>query len=181
MTQAAITIGGIPLPSEEPLFLAILAIHVAAGLSCVITGLVAMLSERRPGRHPRYGTYYYWGLGLVFVTMAALAAMRWAEDYHLFILGMLSFAAAFVGRQVAPSRMVGRVRIHIAAMALSYVLLLTAFYVDNGKNLPLWRSLPPTAYWLIPFLVGMPLTIWAMVRHPLAKLERRDAQAKGAA
>ena len=27
-------------------------------------------------------------------------------------------------------------------MGASYILLLTAFYVDNGKNLPLWRELP---------------------------------------
>jgi hypothetical protein len=40
--------------------------------------------------------------------------------------------------------------VHVNAMGLSYVLLLTAFYVDNGKNLPLWRRLPPIAYWVIP-------------------------------
>src|SRR5713226_5732494 len=34
-------------------------------------------------------------------------------------------------------------RFHIVGMGLSYVLLLTAFYVDNGKNLPLWNRLPP--------------------------------------
>ena len=28
-------------------------------------------------------------------------------------------------------------------MGLSYILLLTAFYVDNGKSLPLWKDLLP--------------------------------------
>ena len=32
-------------------------------------------------------------------------------------------------------------KLHITGMGTSYVLLLTAFYVDNGKNLPLWRDL----------------------------------------
>ena len=135
MSQAPITIGGIPLPSDAPLFLGLLALHVAAGLICVITGLIAMLSDKGPGRHPRFGTLYYWSLGVVFITMAVLAGMRWVQ-YHLFILGTLSFASAFVGRQAAPSRSSGRVRIHVTAMGLSYILLLTAFYVDNGKNLP---------------------------------------------
>lgn len=52
---------------------------------------------------------------------------------------------------------------------MSYVLLLTAFYVDNGKNLPLWRDLPPIAYWLIPAAIGIPLIAHALLRHPLAR------------
>jgi hypothetical protein len=48
-------------------------------------------------------------------------------------------------------------------------LLLTAFYVDNGKSLPLWRWLPPIAYWLLPAAVGVPLIVRAFLRHPLAR------------
>jgi len=169
MSHGPITIGGIPLPSDAPLFLTILGIHVAAGLTCVITGIVAMLSAKQPGRHPRFGTYYYRALWVVFITMATLSALRWAEDYHLFILGTLSFAAAFIGRRLAPSRSNGRVRIHVISMGLSYILLVTAFYVDNGKNLPLWRSLPPIAYWVIPFMVGVPLIVRVLLQHPLLR------------
>ena len=35
-------------------------------------------------------------------------------------------------------------------MGASYIFMLTAFYVDNGKNLPLWRELPQIAFWLDP-------------------------------
>jgi hypothetical protein len=52
-------------------------------------------------------------------------------------------------------------------MGSSYVLLLIAFYVDNGKNLPLWRELPPVTYWLLPTMIGIPLIVHALVRHPL--------------
>ena len=52
---------------------------------------------------------------------------------------------------------------------MSYVLLLTAFYVDNGKSLPLWRELPPIALWLIPAVVGIPLIGLALLRNPLAR------------
>jgi hypothetical protein len=34
-------------------------------------------------------------------------------------------------------------------MGLSYILLLTVFYVDNGKSLPLWKELSPITYWLL--------------------------------
>jgi hypothetical protein len=58
---------------------------------------------------------------------------------------------------------------HITGMGLSYILLLTAFYVDNGKSLPLWRDLPTIAYWLLPAAVGVPLLLHALLRHPLAR------------
>ena len=54
-------------------------------------------------------------------------------------------------------------------MGLSYVIMLTAFYVDNGKSLPLWNQLPPIAYWVLPAAIGVPLIVRALRRHPLAQ------------
>jgi hypothetical protein len=54
-------------------------------------------------------------------------------------------------------------------MGTSYILLLTAFYVDNGKNLPIWNQLPSILYWLIPAAVGTPLIVRALLWHPLAR------------
>jgi hypothetical protein len=48
-------------------------------------------------------------------------------------------------------------------------LLLIAFYVDNGHSLPLWKELPPMAYWLLPATIGVPLILHALLRHPLAR------------
>ncbi len=175
MSQGPITIGGIPLPSDSPVFLSVLAVHVLAGLGSVSTGIIAMLSPKGPGRHPQFGTLYFRCLTVVFASMAILSAMRWVEDYHLFILGALSFTAAFLARRAVRSRSSRWVRLHISGMGLSYVLLLTAFYVDNGKNLPLWRDLPSVSYWLLPAAVGIPLILRALSRHPLALAERRRA------
>lgn len=55
------------------------------------------------------------------------------------------------------------------AQESSYVLLLTAFYVDNGKSLPIWRDLPPVTYWLVPAVVGIALIVRALLCHPLAR------------
>ena len=54
--------------------------------------------------------------------------MRWAEDYHLFILGTLSFATASLGRMALRRRQRNRIRLHITCMGLSYILLLTDGY-----------------------------------------------------
>ena len=60
------------------------------------------------------------------------------------------------------------VGIQIGGRLISGILTLTAFYVDNGKNLPLWRELPQIAFWLLPGAIGVPLILYALLRHPLA-------------
>jgi uncharacterized membrane protein len=178
--QNPITVAGIPIPSDSPPFLAVLGVHVAAGLAAVSTGLLAMLSPKGRGRHSGRGTAYYWCLAVVFVTMSVLSIMRWTEDYHLFVLGVLSFTAASIGRVALRVRWEGWVRIHLSGMGLSYVLLLTAFYVDNGPNLPLWRELPSITYWFLPSAVGLPLIIRALVAHPLVRRSHDRAHPSGA-
>lgn len=158
---------GIPIPSTSPVFLGVVAVHVLFGLVCVAAGAIAMLSPKRRGRHPTFGTIYYWGLVVVFVTATGLSVVRWAENHHLFILGVLAFIAATLGR--AARRRRGWLHLHIVGMGCSYILLLTAFYVDNGKNLPLWKELPPIAYWVLPAVIGLPLIVRAVLRHPLAR------------
>ena len=162
-------IAGIEIPSTNPVFLTIVGVHILLGLACVVTGAIAMLSQKRAGRHPRNGTIYFWCLAGVFLTAASLAAVRWAHDYHLFILGALSFAAACLGRQARRRRWRHWVRLHITGMGTSYILLLIAFYVDNGKSLPLWKELPPVAYWLLPAAIAIPLIVRALLWHPLVR------------
>lgn len=170
MTPDEVTVVlGIPIPSTSPSFLTIVGLHVAVGMVCVVAGAVAMLSPKRSGRHPTSGTIYYWSLVAVFVSATALSVMRWAENYHLFILGVLAFSSAFLGRSARRRRWAGWLRVHIIGMGLSYILLLTAFYVDNGKSLPLWKELPTIAYWLLPAAVGLPLIIRALFRHPIVR------------
>jgi hypothetical protein len=162
-------VAGIEIPSTNPVFLTVAGIHIVLGLACTVTGAIAMLSQKRAGRHPRYGTIYFWCLAGVFLTAASLAAVRWAQNYHLFILGALSFAAAYLGRQARRRRWRYWVRRHITGMGSSYVFLLIAFYVDNGKSLPLWKELPPIAYWLLPAAVGIPLIARVLLWHPLVR------------
>ena len=59
-------------------------------------------------------------------------------------------------------------------MGASYIFMLTAFYVDNGKNLPLWRELPQIAFWLLPGAIGLPLILHALLRHPVVLRYRAE-------
>jgi len=166
MADGITNVAGIEIPSTHPVFLAVVGIHILLGLACAIAGIVAMLSRKAAGPHPRFGTIYFWCLAGVFLTAAGLASVRWAEDAHLFLLGTLSFASAYLGRRARRMRPRNWARLHIIGMGTSYVLLLTAFYVDNGKNLPLWKELPTIAFWLLPAVVGMPIILWALLWHP---------------
>ena len=165
MPDTVLKIAGIEIPFTSPLFLTVLAVHVLAGLVCVVTGIVAMVSPKRPGRHPKFGAIYYWGLAVLFISATALAATRWTQDYILFVLGLISFGAASLGRTARRRRWRKWARVHISLMGSSYIFMLIAFYVDNGKSLPLWRDLPHFTYWFLPALVGIPLIVWALVRY----------------
>jgi hypothetical protein len=156
-TERQLRAGNLPVPSDSPAFLAILGLHVPTGLVCVLAGAAAMLSPKRPGRHPRFGTVYFWSLGALFATTCALSSIRWHPS--LFTLGSLSMAAAVLGFEARRRRWADWLRLHVVGMGLSYVLLLTAFYVDNGPSLPFWRHLPAVAYWVVPSAIGVPLII----------------------
>jgi hypothetical protein len=80
---------------------------------------------------------------MIFVSATFIAAMRWAEDYHLLILGSLSFAAAYLGRTAVWLRLRNWVKLHIVGMETFYVLMLTG-------------------------AVGIPLIARALLGHPLA-------------
>jgi hypothetical protein len=162
-------IGGIPLPSDTALFLTFIVLHVAAGLTCVIAGVVAMLSRKQPGRHPLAGSVYYWALACVFVTTTVLAVSRWGGR----LPSVRARRSVVRRRDDWPKREEKALALSGASpsdgVGASYILLITAFYVDNGPNRPLWRELPRTAFWFLPTLIGMPVLLNAFFRHPLAR------------
>lgn len=158
---------GIPIPSANPLFLAVVGIHIVFAIAAIITGASAMLLQKGRGPHSNFGIAYFWCLFGVFVTMSALAFSRWHEDYHLFFLGLLSFCAAWLGRMIVHRHWNQWPRWHLTCMGTSFILMLTAFYVDNGKNLPLWRELPQIAFWFLPTMIGTPIVLYVLRTHPL--------------
>jgi hypothetical protein len=161
--------------STAPVFLAFLAIHVTAGLTAVITGAAAALSHKGGPRHIQAGRWYYRAITVVFATATILAAMRWRQDYYLFIIGAVAFTAATIGYQHRRRHRPGDTG-HIAGMGTAYVAMLTAFYVDNGPHLPLWDRLPAFAFWLLPSAIGAPLIIRAIVRARHALYASRARQ-----
>src|SRR5438105_4693193 len=88
---------GDPVGSTAPVFLTFLAVHVLAGLTAVVTGAIAALAAKGSPRHIRAGRWYYRAIAVVFATATILAAMRWQQDYYLFLIGAVAFTAATIG------------------------------------------------------------------------------------
>ena len=149
--------------STAPAFLAFLALHVIAGLTAVLTGAIAALARKGSPRHIRAGRWFYRAITLLFATATVLSAMRWRQDYYLFILGAVAFTAATIGYQHRRRHRPGDTG-HIAGMGTGYTAMLTAFYVDNGPHLPLWDRLPVLAFWLLPATIATPLIARAVIR-----------------
>ena len=168
----SIDIAGIIIPDNSPVFLTFIGIHIVVALLCLISGVLAMSTNKTNKRHPVYGIFYFWSLSVVFLTSICLSVLRWPLDNHLLVLGTLSFALALGGRLAQRHKWKKHTRWHLTGMSGSFILLLTAFYVDNGKNLPLWELLPEIAYWVLPALIGIPISIYVLLHHPLTRLKK---------
>jgi uncharacterized membrane protein HdeD (DUF308 family) len=160
--EIAARILGDQVGSTAPVFLAFLAVHVIAGLTAIITGAIAALTRKGSRRHVRVGRWFYWAITVVFLTAAALTILRWRQDYHLFLIGIVAFLAATIGFLHRRRHRPGDTA-HILGMGIGYVAMLTAFYVDNGPHLPLWDRLPPLTFWFLPGVIGAPIITRAIL------------------
>ncbi len=158
---------GIPVPSTDPTFLRFVVVHILISLVAVVSGLVAMLSDKGKRRHSTYGKLYFWSMLFSFCTVIILSVMRWPHNIHLLSIGILAIGSTMVGYWLAKNRMLNWTRYHTICMGASYILLMTGFYVDNGKNLPFWRLFPQWFFWVFPAVVGVPIIIYALRTNPL--------------
>lgn len=146
--------------------LLLVGLHVPAGLLALVAGLIAMLSRKGGWWHRRAGLFYLIGIIILTLTARGFVASRGSEFIFLFAMGMLATTLAMSGYLLRRKRQ----DIHIAAMGLSFIVMLTAFYVDNGPKLPVWEHLPPIAFWIFPAAIGLPILILALYRRGYTRI-----------
>lgn len=169
---------GLDVASLSVVFLVLLGIHVTSALIAIVSGLVAMFSRKGSGRHQVAGRFYFGAILVIFTTACAMSAFRWPTDAPLVAAGTVAAAAATFGFLYRRLHRPGDAP-HIIAMGVSYVAMLTAFYVDNGPQLPVWRLLPPWLFWFLPAIVGTPFIVRAVLRHRGAPNESAKAAHSG--
>jgi hypothetical protein len=164
MTQ----IDGLPIAFFLPL-----VVHALAGLTSAVTGIVAFSAPKGPTRHHRWGARYLWAYTVVFLTATILSVQRWEADAYLFVLAVLGYSLALGGygaRRFRHTpwlrRLLGEywVIAHLVGMISSYVVLLTAFYVDNAHLFPGFNRLPTIVFWVAPSLIAIPFLVRSIRR-----------------
>ena len=161
-------IDGLPLSFFVPL-----VVHALAGLTTGTTGVVAFSVPKGPARHHRWGKRYLWAYTVVFLTATILSVQRWQADAYLFGLAVLGYSFALGGYSVRRFRQTSWLRhvlgewwviAHLSGMIGSYVVLWTAFYVDNAHLFPGLNRLPTLTFWVAPTLIAVPFLVRSIAR-----------------
>jgi len=167
MSNETTIVFGIPVPSVDPFFLAVVQFHILVGIICVVAGIAAMLSQKRRGRYSTFGTIYYWCLSVLVVSATGLSLVRWTENYHLFFLGALPHrgdhrARRFAAKLAQPAQSAPCQHGPVIHSHADRVLRR-----QWQEPTPVEGELPPWAFWVLPAAVGVPIIMYVMLRHPL--------------
>jgi hypothetical protein len=161
-------IDGFPLYFFFPL-----VVHGLAGLTTGVTRVMTFRVPKGPGRHHRWGQRHLWAYSGVFLTATILSVQRWQADTYLFGLSVLGYGFALSGYTARRFRQTAWVRrvlgehwviAHIVGMIGSYVVLWTAFYIDNAHLIPLLNQLPSLTFWVLPSLISLPFIALSLAR-----------------
>ena len=161
-------IDGFPLSFFVPL-----VVHALAALTTVVTGVITFTRPKRSERHPKWGVRYLWAYTMVFLTAIILSVQHWPQDAYLVVLATTGYGLALGGYVVRRyrnqpwlMRMLGDqwISAHIVGMIGSYVVLWTAFYVDNAHLIPLLKQLPTLTFWVVPTLIALPFLVVSLSR-----------------
>ena len=110
---------------------------------------------------------------MVFLTATILSGERWSTDAYLFFIALVGYGFALGGyvarrfrREPWLMRLLGKqwVVAHIVGVIGSYIVLWTAFYVDNAHLIPGLNQLPPLTFWVLPTMIGIPFIMLSISR-----------------
>ena len=139
------------------IFQIILYIHIFAGTICLISGIGAMSSKKKRGKHTNWGEIYHGAYVVILVTSVTMAILNWETSAYLFYIGVFSYALAFMGYVSVKKKWGNWLTSHISGMLGSYIAICTAILVVNIPNVPILNEWNPLVFWFLPSIIGSPI------------------------
>jgi hypothetical protein len=123
----------------------ILWLHILAGGTALIVGLIPMISEKGSNLHVKSGRIYYWAMFLVFIT----AILRFRPEVKLIFLeciAIFSFYNTFTGRRLVQMReniqpkLIDWIALYTAILFAVFMAIVAVWgFVNN--NVFIWATL----------------------------------------
>lgn len=139
------------------LFNVFLITHILTGTICLISGVFAMSSKKKRGKHSVFGEIYHWSYVLVFITALIMSIIHWEKSQYLFYIALFSYGLALLGYLAVKKKWGNWIGAHIGGMLGSYIGIVTATLVVNIPSIPVLNELPILLFWFLPTIIGTPL------------------------
>jgi hypothetical protein len=139
------------------LFNVLLITHIFTGAICLISGIIAMSSKKKKGKHSISGEIYHWSYVLVFITALVMSILHWQQSQYLFYIALFSYGLALGGYLAVKKKWKNWIGAHIGGMLGSYIGIVTAILVVNIPSIPGLNELPILIFWFLPTIIGTPL------------------------
>ncbi len=147
-----------------------LIVHIVTGIICLVSGLFAMLSKKKKGRHSLAGELYHGSFIVVFITVIMLSVSNWEESGYLLYIGVFSYGMALLGYLAVKIKWKNWLALHISGMLGSYIGIATATITVNISKIPLLNELPILLFWLLPTIIGTPIIMKIRKKYTLQKV-----------
>lgn len=72
------------------IFNILLTIHILFGTICLITGIVAMVAQKKKGKHTEWGEIYHASYVVITLTAIILSILNWDKIAYLFYVAIIS-------------------------------------------------------------------------------------------
>jgi uncharacterized membrane protein len=140
------------------LFTLIKIIHIVAGATALITGLIAMLTLKGGKVHRLNGKLYFWSMAVIFVTSIYMSLFK--EMIFFVLVALFSFQGAFNGYRILYLKKLGQGQkagaldyIGLSVGALSTAVMLYLGIINSIKS-------NQAGYVLLIFGVFYALGVW---------------------
>lgn len=116
------------------IFKIFLYLHIAAGSSALLTGLIALIAKKKKGPHTKAGTAFYFSMLMVSASAFVMSMMH--QNFFLFVVAVFSLYLTFTGYR-SINILKGKVKygiLDLSMMILSAVLMIGVTVIYLYQN-----------------------------------------------